>query len=585
MKKESSFIIGNPLIYYSLALFLGAVSYVIFYEDYFIGVAFATSFFFIMAKTTGSKFFYLISIFFILGLFFNFAYFSFSLPYDCKNYLKVTVNEDTGYCKLCKYKGRYINILGIYDDIKEGEEVLVRGKFKRELNFSKGIIGSIKISSSKKVKNKNIINLYKIKNDLHKKFLSCLSEEDTSIVMALCFGEDKYISSDYREELTNLGVVHAISVSGFHMAIIFKILEFIPSIMVQISIAFLYVIFTGGKPSTIRAFIMILILKLGKKIYRNYNSLAALAFSSIILLSIYPYYCVNSGFILSYSAVLGIILFNKKLQRKFYKLPKLLNESISISLSSLSISCLYSIPLFNKLSLGAIVGNLLLVPMYSIIIILGNIGLIVNKFFILFKIDIYMLQGVLKFNNIVKNFLVKVILPPITLEYIHVLWFIVLYFTFYLIKKGYKRIKYIPLAFIVMVFFYGYNFIPKVAYINLGKEEGAIFKYKGKKVLLINNEEHLKKVKEEFSDKIILGKNTIVSIGKYKINENNNIPLKKLRQNLVIEIKKEDKAYIVSSVPDKYMKSLFRDKYIIEIRGKKLYNNYGKVFGKAYLIK
>src|SRR3712207_4388529 len=115
MKKESSFIIGNPLIYYSLALFLGAVSYVIFYEDYFIGVAFATSFFFIMAKTTGSKFFYLISIFFILGLFFNFAYFSFSLPYDCKNYLKVTVNEDTGYCKLCKYKGRYINILGIYD--------------------------------------------------------------------------------------------------------------------------------------------------------------------------------------------------------------------------------------------------------------------------------------------------------------------------------------------------------------------------------------------------------------------------------------------------------------------------------------
>jgi len=43
--------------------------------------------------------------------------------------------------------------------------------------------------------------------------------------MALCYGDTGYLSKSQKSEFQQLGVVHAVSVSGFHMAVIFKVLE------------------------------------------------------------------------------------------------------------------------------------------------------------------------------------------------------------------------------------------------------------------------------------------------------------------------------------------------------------------------
>ena len=52
------------------------------------------------------------------------------------------------------------------------------------------------------------------------------------------------------------------------------------------------------------------------------------------LLAINPYKILDVGLQLSYGGTIGIILFNKKLNRKLYKLPKKIREGISVSISS-----------------------------------------------------------------------------------------------------------------------------------------------------------------------------------------------------------------------------------------------------------
>ena len=61
--------------------------------------------------------------------------------------------------------------------------------------------------------------------------------------------------------------------------------------------------------------LMIVILNLGNVVKRNYNPLAALSLAGIVLLLMKPYYIYNLGFVLSFLATLGIILFNKNLNK------------------------------------------------------------------------------------------------------------------------------------------------------------------------------------------------------------------------------------------------------------------------------
>ncbi len=153
------------------------------------------------------------------------------------------------------------------------------------------------------------------------------------MVMSLCFGETKYISNSDKDILKKLGVIHVVSVSGFHMAIIYKLLERVLGLTLAIPVSFLYVILTGMKSSAIRAFIMIIILKLSKKVFRKYDSLSSISLAAIIILLNKPYYMLDIGFMLSFYLP-SILLYNKKISRTLYKLPQRINSCLSLTLSS-----------------------------------------------------------------------------------------------------------------------------------------------------------------------------------------------------------------------------------------------------------
>lgn len=580
--KEDEVLVGNPLIYCAFALFLGAFDYTIFYENEFIGVAFAASFFIIVFLTLNKELYYMIIIFFIMGYFINMIYFTTNLP-DKNAKIVVNIMEDRGFIKRATYKGKELNILKSKENFKKGDIVYLEGEFKRNIDFSRGNIGEIETNYAKKIAEGKLSKVNLLKENLYKKFSEVLGEENTGVLMALSFGEDQYISKEHKEELKDLGVIHAISVSGFHMAIIFKVLDFIPFLSVKSFVAFLYVLFTGAKPSTTRAFIMIFILKVSPKIFKSYNVLAALSFSSLIILSLKPYYVVNPGFVLSYLAVLGIIIFNNKISRKLYKLPKFIRESLSLTISSQSLSSFYSIAIFNQYSMGGFLGNLFLLPFYSFIVILGNVALIFNTVPFIFKPICYIILSIMELYNIIENLLLRIVPKSIYLNYFHILCFVFIIFSYILIKKGFKYAKFSTIPIAIFYFLSVFNLFPQINFYNIGTRECAIIKYKWNSIAICKNPEDLKKIKEPIDKSFILDnyQTEEIELRNYTIIGKSS---KTFKNNIILEFQDEKEKFIITTLSKKYLNISYEDVKIIEAKGKKLYNNYGKSFAKLYLI-
>lgn len=141
----------------------------------------------------------------------------------------------------------------------------------------------------------------------------------TSIISALTIGERGAMPMEVTQSYRRTGTSHLLSISGLHVGIIFSILNLIfGSIriiprgrlifgVIVIALLWLYTVFSGMSPATIRATIMFTVFQIAIMRSVAANSLNVLCLSAIILLLINPLYVFNVGFQLSYIAMLGIV--------------------------------------------------------------------------------------------------------------------------------------------------------------------------------------------------------------------------------------------------------------------------------------
>lgn len=164
--------------------------------------------------------------------------------------------------------------------------------------------------------------------------------------------------------MRGMGVIHAVSVSGLHVALVYGILKKFLNNKIALLGTVIYVLLTGAEFSSLRALIMIMFLSFSFGLRKNYNSLGALAFSALIITLVAPYAPFKLGFQLSFLATLGIIMFSQKLNNKLYKFPKYLRETFSISLSAQVFTIPIMIIAFEEFSIAFIIGNTILVPIF-----------------------------------------------------------------------------------------------------------------------------------------------------------------------------------------------------------------------------
>ena len=202
---------------------------------------------------------------------------------------------------------------------------------------------------------------------------------------ALLIGYKNDLDKDLVQAYSNTGVVHVIAISGLHVGIIYKILEFLllplakqkkwkPYIIIlQILFIWFFAFLTGASPSVLRSAVMFSIIAAGHFSTRSPNMLNSLAASGFLLLCFQPFLLWDVGFQLSYLAVLSIIIFynsiRKFLAHKNWWLNKI-GQMAAVTLSAQILTTPISIYVFHQFPNYFLLSNMVIVPISSLILII-----------------------------------------------------------------------------------------------------------------------------------------------------------------------------------------------------------------------
>lgn len=208
--------------------------------------------------------------------------------------------------------------------------------------------------------------------------------ERLALVAAITLGEKRMLDPEQKQVFINAGVMHIMAVSGLHAVIlslfIFRMLFFIGKrfeilrILIAVLLLWGFAFITGMTPSVIRATLMFSFLQAGRLFKRNVNSINSVLTSAFILMAGHPSVIFDAGFLLSYSSVLFIVCFYQDTYHKIKPgswLADKIWQSVAVTILAQAGTLPLTISLFNRFPTWFILSNIIIVPVSSILIIMG----------------------------------------------------------------------------------------------------------------------------------------------------------------------------------------------------------------------
>lgn len=538
---------NNPLPYIFIVFMLSYFTYEMYSKNTILVSFYVVSFFIFIMYFKGKYIMFILALFFIVALNNIICFYN----YTPREIEEVRITEVKNYYGKGEINGRIVSLSNVNEKIEVGNKLLVKGKFTENKNIGTGVIGDYKIEDYKILKSDFIDKLYKRRKYVFESIESKLGERKAALITSVSFGYKSELNEDHKELMKNLGISHVISISGLHLVLVYSVLRRFLGVKLSLVLALVYVLFSGASAPAVRAYIMIVILNVGKIVKRNYNPIAALSLAGIILILEKPYYIYNLGFVLSFLATLGIILFNKDLNKKLYKLPNSIRNTIAISLSAQILTLPVIILYFNEVSLNFIVGNIIVIPFINVLVVLGNILIFIVEIPSIFNYIMYICHYIIKYIDIIMYKIDNMSLDLMYFHYTVAYFYIALLMTYYFYKKGFKRFIYYPLIIFFYILVAIYSPLPKIRYYNEG---GLLISYKGNRVLI--------QTKDEVDENKLMA----VSLSSNISEDFNEIIIEK-----EIKIKRYGENYILQTVNNEYLlfvnyENLNNDYDIIDFR-------------------
>jgi competence protein ComEC len=205
-----------------------------------------------------------------------------------------------------------------------------------------------------------------------------------ALVAAITLGQKNMLEADQKSYFIKAGVMHLMAVSGLHTGIlslfVFNALFFLRKrlniirIILTISILWSFAFVTGLTPSVLRATLMFSFLHAGNLLRRPVNGINSVLASAFVLMLIKPTVIFDTGFLLSYSAVIYIIVFYKDLHRKFVQANYLTDkiwQTAALTIVAQAGTLPLTIAMFNRFPSYFILTNVVIVPLSSLLVISG----------------------------------------------------------------------------------------------------------------------------------------------------------------------------------------------------------------------
>jgi competence protein ComEC len=219
------------------------------------------------------------------------------------------------------------------------------------------------------------------------------SDQSVAVASALLAGFDDDIETVLMTSYAATGTLHILSVSGMHVGVIYLLLAAIfgwlekfkkwrwSYFVLIIVLIWFYAFISGFSASVLRAALMITLSLIGKGINGHTSILNTIAVSLFLILFYDPNLILNTGFQLSYLAILGIVLVHPvingliKVKPGFWlKVWELTSVSISAQLMTFPISIYY----FHQFPNYFILSNLIIIPISTIAIYLTLLVVVVS---------------------------------------------------------------------------------------------------------------------------------------------------------------------------------------------------------------
>ncbi len=221
--------------------------------------------------------------------------------------------------------------------------------------------------------------------------------EALSVASTLILGYRAELSKETLDAYAKTGTIHALSVSGMHVGIIYVVLMWLFTFMDRqqvlkviralliIGLIWFYALITGFSPSVLRSAIMLSTYILAKTWSQRTNSYNILAFSAFILLVYQPLLLFDVGFQLSYLAVFGLIFLQPMLYQLLYFKAKWADKiwsftalSFAAQLATFPLSVYY----FHQFPVYFLVSNLFIVLPATLMMYIGLTLLLFKLYFL-----------------------------------------------------------------------------------------------------------------------------------------------------------------------------------------------------------
>ena len=237
----------------------------------------------------------------------------------------------------------------------------------------------------------------KLRNNLSKSFdIHDFEPKTKAIIDALILGQRLELDKETIADYSNAGVIHILAISGLHISIIYFFIVFLLKplkrvrfgaeiqLLIVLAILWLFAFLTGLPASVTRAVTLFSFISIGNYFNQPKAIYNALAISAFLILLINPNAIFDVGFQLSYAAVLSIVLF-QPFYKKFYftenKIGIYFIDTILVSLAAQIGVLPLSLYYFNQLPLLFLFANLIIIPLSSLVLIVGIVILPLNYVF------------------------------------------------------------------------------------------------------------------------------------------------------------------------------------------------------------
>jgi competence protein ComEC len=217
------------------------------------------------------------------------------------------------------------------------------------------------------------------------------SPTESALIKAMFLGDRSELPRHIKQLFAVTGTAHVLAISGLHIGIITGLIWFLsqplvsrnlPHVLLTTTVLLIYISLSGGRVSVARASIMAITVLLAMAFDRDVDGLNTVCFSAVLILLWNPYLLFDVGFQLSFACLLSILFISWVVrpilsQRGVTRRPGLqallysFCLSLGIWIGVLGLIAYY----FRLISPVAIIANMVVVPLMSVIVVLGAVFL------------------------------------------------------------------------------------------------------------------------------------------------------------------------------------------------------------------